>query len=118
MIKRSLNRYTETITIDYALRGATDSDFQILNILDQVKTEIATQSHSLFQSGRNKNDQISDDYEKDFNDLIKIQNTCPTLVNLPHYKRMSCGYRNLAKINPLDPQDSQYDIYDNLDLLT
>jgi hypothetical protein len=44
MIKRSRNRYSETITIDYALKGDIESDFQILNIPDQLKTEIASQS--------------------------------------------------------------------------
>jgi hypothetical protein len=60
MIKRSLNRYTETITIDYALKGDIELDFRILNIPDQVQTEIASQSHSLFESGPNKDDPIPD----------------------------------------------------------
>jgi hypothetical protein len=71
MIKRSLNRPSETITTDYALMGDTNWDFQILNIPDQVKTEIATQSHSLFQSRPNENDLIPDNWEKDFKDLIE-----------------------------------------------
>jgi hypothetical protein len=71
MIKRSLNRYAETITIDYALKGDTNSDFQILKIPDQVKTEITTQFHSLFQSGLNENNPIPDNWENDLNDPIK-----------------------------------------------
>jgi hypothetical protein len=70
MIKRSLNRYSETITIDYTLRGDTDSDFQILNIPDQVKTKIATQSYSLFQTRSKESDLILENWEKDFNDLF------------------------------------------------
>jgi hypothetical protein len=71
MIKRSLNRYTKTITIDYALKGDIESDFQVLNIPDQVKTEIASQSYSLFQSRPNEDDPIPDNWKKDFNDLIE-----------------------------------------------
>jgi Reverse transcriptase (RNA-dependent DNA polymerase) len=71
VIKRSLNRYTETITINNAQKRDIESDFEILNIHDQVKTEIASQSHSLSQSRPNENNPVPENWKRDFNDLIK-----------------------------------------------
>jgi hypothetical protein len=103
MIKRSLNKYIKTITVNYSLKGDKESDFQILNILDQVDTEIASKSYSLFYSRLNHDDLIPDNWVKVFKDIIKIQEHRHTSVTPLHYTKLSIGYRNLAKIKPQNP---------------
>jgi hypothetical protein len=48
-IRKSVNRYTQKINIDYAVKGNTDDDLKIINDPTQVLEEIKEQAKQLFQ---------------------------------------------------------------------
>jgi hypothetical protein len=70
MIRKSLNRFTQTINIDYAVKGNTDDDLKIINDPPLVLEEIKDTSKQLFQSRENKNAPIPDKWKHDFETLI------------------------------------------------